>query len=93
VELGKFKNLNDYPFHSNVLTAYEVGLGGMVRPIRGAEATVDAQSGEQFLCVRDLKERMPLWEAFVARHNAEPARPEPPMSPIPPDAVIGGKGK
>jgi hypothetical protein len=73
VDLGQFKNLKDYPFRSNVLSAFEDGIGGLIESVRGAECTVDPRTGQKFLCVRDLKERMPLWEAFVARHNAEEA--------------------
>jgi hypothetical protein len=93
VDLCQFKNLADYPFRSNLLTAFEEGLGGMARPVRGAEATVDPRTGQKFLCVRDQKDRMPLWEAFVARHNAEQPPAELPMPPIPARAGNGGRGK
>jgi hypothetical protein len=72
---GRFKAPADYPFRSEPLSPFEEA-GGWMRSTRGAHYNLDVSSlepGAPRLIVRDLKERMPLWQTFVARHNAEEA--------------------
>jgi hypothetical protein len=72
----KYKERSDYPFRSQKFSAFPLGLAGCIRTDRGADLFFDNKpwnTEPPCLWVRDLKERMPLWEAFVARHNAEEA--------------------
>ena len=81
-----FKAFNDYPFSSeNVSDAEAEVLRGAVFEFHNADGgwvhftgwrppfSELASKYRPILRVGDRKDRMPQWEAFVARHNAEDA--------------------